>query len=131
MVNPRARYAADKQLLEKAVATLQEALMQPQNAFIRDAAIQRFEYVFELSWKTMQAAGMLRGISSRSPKDAIRRAFELGWIEDPEPWFKAMDARNLTSHTYDESLAETVFANAQEFPATVQAFLTALQKKEP
>ena len=131
MVNPRARYEADKRLLENAVETLKAALAQPKNAFIRDAAIQRFEYVFELSWKTMQAAGTLKGISSRSPKDAIRRAFELGWIQDPEPWFKALDSRNLTSHTYDESLAETVFANVQQFPAIVQALLTALQKREP
>ena len=71
MVDPRARYEADRRLLENAMQTLKTALAQPKHAFIRDAAIQRFEYVFELSWKTMQAAGALKGIASRSPKELL------------------------------------------------------------
>lgn len=126
MVNPKLRYEADLRLLEKALATLKAALREPKTDISRDAVIQRFEYVFELAWKTMQAACVVKGQSPRSPRDAIRRAFELGWMRDPDPWFRAQDARNLTSHTYNETLAEEVFAAARVFPEIVDAFLAAI-----
>jgi nucleotidyltransferase substrate binding protein (TIGR01987 family) len=131
MVDPKARYRADRALLQKALQSLQNALASPSNDISRDASIQRFEYVFELSWKTMQAACALQGITANSPKESIRGAFELGWISDPDAWFRALEARNATSHTYDESLAQQVFAVAQQFSPLVQRFLAMLAQKEP
>jgi nucleotidyltransferase substrate binding protein (TIGR01987 family) len=131
VVDPRARYEADRMLLKKALATLRKAQAAPKDDLTRDAVIQRFEYVFELGWKTLQAACALQGIETRSPKDAIRRAHELGWLEDPSDWFKALEARNLTSHTYDETLAESVYQSAAEFPAFVDRVLEKLQNQQP
>ncbi len=39
----------------KATGRLAEALAQEKNEFIRDSAIQRFEFCFDLSWKTLKA----------------------------------------------------------------------------
>jgi hypothetical protein len=39
--------------LNQALLRLDEALKQPENEFIRDAAIQRFEFCFELAWKAI------------------------------------------------------------------------------
>jgi hypothetical protein len=39
----------------KAHSQLTRALAQPKDEFVRDAAIQRFEFTFELFWKTLQA----------------------------------------------------------------------------
>ena len=131
MVNPRARYEADLALLQKSLLTLRKALAAPKDDMSRDAVIQRFEYVFELGWKTLQAACALQGVETRSPKESIRRAFELSCVDDPDPWFKALEARNLTSHTYDETLAESVYQTATAFPALVDQIMKKLSQKQP
>lgn len=38
--------------LEKALHTLEEIIKMPYNKVVRDASIQRFEYSFEIFWKT-------------------------------------------------------------------------------
>ena len=38
----------------RALARLGEALSAPKSDLVRDAAIQRFEFTFELAWKTMK-----------------------------------------------------------------------------
>ncbi|HHD92404.1 MAG TPA: nucleotidyltransferase, partial [Candidatus Portnoybacteria bacterium] len=37
---------------KKAIQTLKDALKQRENEIIKDATIKRFEYCFELGWKT-------------------------------------------------------------------------------
>jgi len=39
---------------------------------MRDSAIQRFEFTFELFWKTLKAVGDEAGLTSYSPRDALR-----------------------------------------------------------
>ena len=119
---------AEIALLEKALGTLNEALQQPYTDFIRDASIQRFEYVFELSWKTMKVAADYMGTLCNSPREAIKTAFKMQWIQTPEDWFEAMEARNKTSHTYNEQLAKEIFAIVKKFPVLVKALLSSLKK---
>lgn len=102
MVNSKDRFEADLKRLARAQETLVEALKQPKNSFIRDAVVKRFEYTFEISWKTVKAACDYLGFDCKSPREAIRTAFKQGWIKETEGWFEMLDARNLTSHTYEE-----------------------------
>lgn len=51
MSDERFKLALDH--FEKALARLHEVLAQPENEFIRDATIQRFEFTFEAAWKAM------------------------------------------------------------------------------
>ncbi len=60
--------------LHKAVRRLGEALAQPETEFVRDAAIQRFEFGFELAWKSVQAAARLEGQDCASPRTAFSTA---------------------------------------------------------
>ena len=48
------RFEERKQELKDAVLRLEEAIAQPENDMIRDSVIQRFEFSFELAWKTLQ-----------------------------------------------------------------------------
>lgn len=78
----------------------------------RAGAIQAFEFCFELSWKTMKRLLLQKGIEVRSPRDAFREAAANQFIVDPTMWFQFIEIRNLTSHTYDETVAlkiENVF----------------------
>lgn len=117
---PKTNLRLQLNLLRKALGTLEAALHEPMNDFIRDAAIQRFEYVFELTWKTLQVAAGHTGLRCASPREAIKAAFKMGWITNPDDWFEAMEARNRTSHTYNELVAQEVYEVARKFPALVQ-----------
>lgn len=110
---------------EKAIDRLSEALAQPKNEFIRDSAIQRFEFTFEFAWKVMKGFLSLQGVEARSPRAAIRGAFEVGMIPEDEHWLGLMELRNLTSHTYDETVAERIYA---ELPGTLVLFRQLLSR---
>lgn len=98
--------------LQKAIKKLSEALAQPKNEFIRDSTIQRFEFCIELAWKTSKK---IMGTSTSAPKDVIREMAQNNYIQNIDVWLKAIDMRNLSSHTYKEELAEQVYAFAEQF----------------
>jgi len=63
--------------LARALQTLQEAQARPpQNDLERDGVIQRFEYTFELCWKSIRKALLFFGRSevSGSPRPLFRDA---------------------------------------------------------
>lgn len=97
---------------KRALRTLQE-LVDLQNLTIveRDAAIQRFEYTFEAAWKAGKAfLREIEGLEIGSPKGVIRGFLQVGlFTEEQTALALAMvDDRNLTSHTYNEGLAEQI-----------------------
>ena len=78
---------------------------------MRDACIQRFEFTFELLWKTIQAIARREGLVTNSPRAAFRAGFQLGLMDDTEVWFEMMEDRNLTSHTYNEVTAKRIYCH--------------------
>ena len=101
------------QALEKAVIRLKEALDVPNDNPIRtDALIQRFEFTIELFWKVFKDRLEPLGIDVRSPSAAFKEAFYQGWMgqndENDNIWIKMLKDRNLTSHTYNEDLAQEI-----------------------
>ncbi len=114
-------------LLDKAVKTLSDSLQEELTDYMRDAIIQRFEYTFELAWKAGRTAAKYMGSEYNSPRDVIRYAFKMGWINSAEDWFQAMDARNNTSHAYDKAIAVGVYVVAKSFPAKVAELLASLK----
>jgi nucleotidyltransferase substrate binding protein (TIGR01987 family) len=77
------------------------------NRLEKEGLIQRFEYTFELSWKTMKDYLEGKGIATAYPRDTIKESFAHGLIEDGEVWMEMLERRNLLSHTYDEKAFET------------------------
>ncbi len=73
----------------------------------KQGMIQAFEYTHELAWKMLSDFLKSRGAAEiYGSRDASRQAFQLGLVEDGELWMKMIQSRNLTSHVYDESIAE-------------------------
>jgi len=65
--------------------------------------IQFFEMTFELSWKLLKDYLENQGFADvLSPRNAIKKAFEVGLIENGNDWMDLLIDRNLTTHTYDE-----------------------------
>lgn len=69
-----------------------------------EGLVQRFEYTFELGWKTL--ADYLSGQGLTLPiggvRGIIRAAFEVGVVDDGDAWMAALKARNECAHVYDE-----------------------------
>ena len=110
--------------LSKTLVSLEEALSVEKTDISRDASIQRFEFCVELSWKS---AKKVMGTSTAAPKQVIREMAQSGLIEDVEFWLKSIDQRNLSSHTYNQKLAEEVFAFAKSFLDPAKQLLTKLE----
>ena len=113
----------DLSSLTRALATLDEALAAharaPEDKFIRDACIQRFEYSYELSHKMLRRyleETEAAGVRELSFPELIRLGHERALLaESWEIWRDFRDARNATSHAYDERKAGEVLAQIPAF----------------
>lgn len=93
----------------------------------RDACIQRFEYCIELSWKTSMK---ILGSMTSAAKPAIREMARNNLIADAEPWLKFIEARNNSSHSYDEDVAKKVFIEIELFFPEANKLLATLEKNK-
>lgn len=83
-------------------------------------AIQKFEFVYELSLKMIkrqlqQEAISIEDLQAYSFKDILRDALQSGLIDDMAKWVTFRDMRNITSHTYDQTKAMAVYSQIAEF----------------
>lgn len=93
-----------------AISTLDRAIHEPNfNEYVRDATIQRFEYTYETAWKAIKAVLSYQGVELRHPREIFSEAFSSGWIKDADIWDAMIEDRNLTTHTYKERTAESVY----------------------
>jgi len=113
----------------KALESLTKILKEKKSDIVRDATIQRFEYTFELSWKLLRRyLESEQNTIEASIKNVFREAGKLGLIDNVENWFEYLEARNLTSHTYNESTAEGVFQAAARFEKSARFLKKRLEK---
>ena len=76
----------------------------------REGLIQRFEYTFELAWKTSKDRLEYDGVQvpTATPRKVIRSAFAARLIDDGEAWIDMLTDRNAMSHQYDFDIFEAV-----------------------
>lgn len=93
----------------------------------RDSIIQRFEYCVELSWKTSMK---ILGSKTVAAKPAIREMGRSDLVSDLSLWMDFVEARNNTSHVYNENMAKKVLSIALKLPEEVSKLLERLQTHE-
>lgn len=71
----------------------------------RAGIIQFFEMTFELACKVLKDYLESEGYIVKSPRETVKQAFQIGLIDNGHVWIDALSNRNLTTHTYDEELA--------------------------
>lgn len=94
---------------KEAIDRLKESLGQENNEFIRDSIIKRFEFAFELSWKTAKIYLREReGTDVFSPKECWRELRKNNLLSDEETeiFLNITDERNSIIHTYDQKFAK-------------------------
>ncbi|MGH7539451.1 MAG: HI0074 family nucleotidyltransferase substrate-binding subunit [Gemmatimonadota bacterium] len=119
-----------REAFRRALDRLRDVLREDETAITRDAAIQRFEFCFELGWKTIQEAARVQGVDCASPRACGRVGFRLGWIHDEAGWLAMLEDRNLTAHTYNEELAREVYGRLPAHLALLEATTTALPAED-
>jgi nucleotidyltransferase substrate binding protein (TIGR01987 family) len=67
--------------------------------------IQSFEFTYELTWKTLKLILEGAGISAPFPRVCFEEAFKAGLLYGNEEWKNIMEDRNLSTHTYNQTLA--------------------------
>jgi nucleotidyltransferase substrate binding protein (TIGR01987 family) len=86
----------------------------------KQGVIQGFEMVHELAWNVLKDFLEYEGVQGIvGSRGAVREAFKRGLIDDGELWMDMIDKRNLSSHTYNQGLAEALVARilGEYFPA--------------
>ncbi len=99
--------------LGQTIDRLDEAVQHPRyldDEFIRDATIQRFEFVTELFWKVLKKILIHDKVETTTPRDTLSKAYQYKLIDHQEQWIMMLDDRNITSHVYRESMASQVLA---------------------
>ena len=124
MSSPDIRWIQRFQNYSKALQTLRQAVQlskeRPLSDLEQQGLIQGFEFTHELAWNVLkdylEEQGFVDIIGS---KNATRQAFKNSLIENGEVWMEMISARNLTSHTYETTVAEKIVSQILRdfFPA--------------
>ncbi|NDE89746.1 MAG: hypothetical protein EB059_01195 [Alphaproteobacteria bacterium] len=110
----------DLEPLRMALQALEAVLVMPDHKIphdiLRDSGIQRFEFSFELTWKTLRRyMSIYFGKSEKHTRAVLKLAFEMKLIDDIKIWDVFLEARNLSSHEYGVEISEKIFATAKVF----------------
>lgn len=116
---------ADKQWFTQQDAIVQDTLIA--------GAIQKFEFVYELSIKMMKRqlkllAAVQEEIDSSDFRDILRLSARAGLIDTVEDWLLYRKMRNVTSHTYDQDKAQQIYQQISDFLQSAQFLLNQLKQ---
>jgi nucleotidyltransferase substrate binding protein (TIGR01987 family) len=107
-VNSDIRWKQRFENYEKALLLLREALadVESLSELEKEGTVQRFEFTFELAWKTLKDYLEYNGVvlDQITPSSVIKQAFAAKIISDGQLWIDMLRCRNLMSHTYDEAV---------------------------
>lgn len=101
-----------KEQLRKALVSWEKALDEPFTDMNRDASIQRFEYSFELFWKSVKVyLSEIERIECNSPNNCFRelRSVIACTDSDIEECLRMLGDRNFSVHTYSEEMANGLY----------------------
>lgn len=111
------KFSQQKLQFANALARFGE-LLEPKDMIERDAMIQRFEFTFDLGWKTLKT--LLEdtySVDAPTPLQAFQEAIRIGILDESHTWLAMRDMRNLTSHSYSETTAIRLVEQAKDFHA--------------
>lgn len=103
-----------------------EALAATDDELARDASIQRFEFTYELAWKSIRRQAQLYNQECPFARLAFKVAYGNSWISSETIWIEMLESRNRVAHTYDENYVERLAQRLPIFLAEMEALYTAL-----
>lgn len=100
-------YALSK--LERSWKRLKEGVEGTSDQLDEDGVIKRFEFTFEVFWKTLKIFLSVKGLEAKTPRDTLKEAFRLEWLDNESLFLDMLDDRNKTSHIYNEDESRKIF----------------------
>lgn len=98
--------------LKKAYDRLLEVskLYDGKDDIIRDSLIQRFEFTYELTHKTLREFMKYLGVTLENsfPRTIYKKAYVNNLISNDKVWISLLEDRNSISHIYNENLADEI-----------------------
>lgn len=100
----------------KALERLKEAFLEEPTEIVIDGTLQRYEFTFELAWKTLKDYLEYNGIIDNvgTPRVIIQSAYKSKIIKDGDKWIQMMLDRNMLSHLYDEDKSREIYHNIKD-----------------
>lgn len=89
----------------------------------KQGLIQGFEFTHELAWNVLKDYLEMEGIQGLvGSRSTVREAFKRGLVSDGEAWIDMIQKRNLSSHTYNQEVADTLALaiHEQYYPAFLE-----------
>lgn len=109
---------------ERALLQLSRAMAlkaeRPLSELEQQGLIQGFEFTHELAWNVLKDYLEMEGIQGLiGSRSTVREAFKRGLVMDGEVWMDMIEKRNLSSHTYNQTVASTIVTAIAEryYPA--------------
>ena len=120
------------------LASILDRFQKENDIDLRDSVIQRFEYTYALALKVLKRYFMESAFAEQDAKEIfgmsfnqmIRTANQMNLLHsDLETWYDYRQKRNMTSHTYDENVANDVVAIIPAFKDEAEFLLNRLKER--
>ena len=109
---------------------LGDALEESESPIVRDACLQRFEFSYELLWKTLKIfLEEIHGVRAVSPRQVFKEAFALSIIDEELTFVEMIESRNTLSHTYNEEQATKIYVKCADYLKAMNSVLVQLNKQ--
>src|SRR6266571_190410 len=109
------RFDNYKRALRQLTLAIRLTEQRPLSDLEQQGLIQGFEFTHELAWNVLKDYLEMEGIQGLiGSRSTVREAFKRGLISDGEAWMDMIEKRNLSSHTYNQDVAETLVAAIHE-----------------
>lgn len=97
--------------------------------YIVDIAVKRFEFSYEMTWKTLKRFLEYSGVEVKSPRDVFKEAYAMKWIDDGELFIEMIKDRNISSHEYSESKSMQIYKKVKKYYPKMREVYEFLKKK--
>jgi len=110
------RFSNFRKALSKLKQAVDASQLEELTELEKEGLIQRFEYTYELAWKTLQDLLKHKGYQDvAGPNPTLEQAFQDGYIADGRVWKQMKKSRDLSSHTYNEETAQNIFESIKDW----------------
>jgi nucleotidyltransferase substrate binding protein (TIGR01987 family) len=109
------RFDSFQRALHQLTLAMELKAQRPLSDLEQQGLIQGFEFTHELAWNVLKDYLEMEGIQGLvGSRSTAREAFKRGLVRDGEAWMDMIEKRNLSSETYNPSVANTVAASIAE-----------------